>query len=243
MTGLPTVNGYSGYFPAHYEPLRLALEEWDESVLDYLAAGGPLVVAVERGWPYARERLEWLRSLTTSAPQRPTALEVAANDEHVWFLVRGSQDWPTPACGERELPMAAARDWRGRVDLSAVTDKRDDTFWSTGESQRAGDALIVDLGAVARVCSVRLTLGSHTGSYPRALSVATSTDGDRWERISDGKLGGAAVRAAVDRPRRATIELPLLNHRARFVRLQLISNHPRIAWLATEIAVTASPPG
>lgn len=242
LTGVPTVNGYSGYFPPHYETLRLALDEWDESALDYLAAAGPLIVAVERRWPYARERLEWLRSLNVEARHRPTAVEVAANDEHVWFLVRGRRDPLTVACGDRQLPIATARDWRGRVDLAVVKDERDDTFWSSGDSQRAGDALVVDLGSVARACSVRLTLGSHTGSYPRALNVATSSDGDRWDNVSDGKLGGAAVRAAIDRPRHAMIELPLLDHAARFIRLQLIANQPRIAWLVTEIAVTASPP-
>jgi hypothetical protein len=241
LTGVPTVNGYSGYFPPHYETLRLALDEWDESALDYLAGGGPLVVAVERGWPYARERLEWLRSLKAEAPQRPTAAEVAASDEHVWFLVRGSGLPPKLACGTRELPILSARDWRGQVDLAPLRDQRDDTFWSSGGSQRAGDALVVDLGSVARACSVRLTLGSHSGSYPRALSVATSTDGDRWDNISDGRLGGAAVRAAIDRPRQAMIELPLHDHAARFIRLQMTANQPRIAWLLTEIAVTASP--
>jgi hypothetical protein len=239
LTGLPTVNGYSGYFPPHYEALRLALEERDESALDYLAARGPLIVVVERGWPYARERLGWLRSLAVTAPGRPTAAELAADGEHVWFLVRAGAS-AAPACDGARIPLAAATDWRGAVDLSVVGDGRDDTFWTSGSSQRVGDALILDLGVAARACSVRLTLGSHTGSYPRALSVATSIDGDRWDSVTDAKLGGAAVRAAIEQPRNAVIEIPLLNHRARYIRLQLIANQPEVGWLATEIAVTGS---
>lgn len=241
LTGIPTVNGYSGYFPPHYEPLRFALEERDETALDFLAGRGPLLVVVQRDWPYARERIDWLRSLSSQGEEpHPGTREVAVDDGHAWFLVNTTPGNDPAACGDARLPIASARDWRGAVNLASLTDSDDATFWSTGESQRAGDALIVDLGAVARPCSVRLTLGSHRGSYPRALSVATSIDGEQWDGVFNGKLGGAAVAAALARPRDTRLELPLLNRPSRYIRLQAIASHPQVGWLVTELAVTAS---
>jgi F5/8 type C domain-containing protein len=242
LTGIPTVNGYSGYFPPHYEPLRLALDERDETALDVLAARGPLLVVVDRAEPYARERIDWLRSLRSGEAPRPAAREVASDDQRAWFLVHGTSAVDPVACGDERLAMASARDWRGPVSLATVTDGNDATFWSTGESQRAGDALVIDLGAALRPCSVRVTLGSHRSSYPRALSVATSVDAERWEPVFDGKLGGAAVAAALARPLDTRLELPLPNRPTRYIRLETMANQPNVAWLVTELAVTASKP-
>jgi hypothetical protein len=259
LTNIPTVNGYSGYFPPHYEPLRLALEERDESALAVLAARGPLLVVVERAWPYARERLAWLRSLQHNdvAPpdstagaipmtereglsRLPSAREVASNEAYVWFVVNQPVAPNQIACGAGLLPIVAARDWRREVDLGPITDHNAATFWSSGTSQRTGDALRLDLGHVVRPCSIRLSLGYHGGSYPRALQVTTSIDNDRWETTFDGKAGGMAVAAHLERPRDPVLEFDLQRKPARYVRLQVAMDQPDIAWLITEIAVTAS---
>jgi len=255
LTNIPTVNGYSGYFPPHYEPLRLALEERDESALAVLAARGPLLVVVERAWPYARERLAWLRSLQpkdvapadTAAAAIPTAgsvgltaNEIASNGAYVWFVVNLPFTPNHIACGSELLPVVAARDWRREIDIGPITDRNHATFWSSGKSQRAGDALWLDLGHVVRPCSIRLSLGYHGGSYPRALQVATSIDRDRWETTFEGKAGGMAVAAHLERPRDPVLEFDLQRKPARYVRLQLGMDQPDIAWLITEIAVTAS---
>jgi len=255
LTNIPTVNGYSGYFPPHYEPLRLALEERDESALAVLAARGPVLVVVERAWPYTRERLAWLRSLQhkdVDPPDTPTAAiptagsvglavnEIASNEAHVWFVVNQPFTPNHIACSSELLPVVAAHDWRREVDLVPITDRNPATFWSSGKSQRTGDALWLDLGHVVRPCSIRLSLGYHGGSYPRALQITTSIDRDRWETTFDGKAGGVAVAAHLERPRDPVLEFDLQRKPARYVRLQLAMDQPDIAWLITEIAVTGS---
>jgi hypothetical protein len=170
----------------------------------------------------------------------PSAREVASNEAYVWFVVNQPVA-PTPiACGAGLLPVVAARDWRREVDLGPITDHNAATFWSSGASQRTGDALRLDLGRVVRPCSIRLSLGYHGGSYPRALQVATSVDGDRWETTFDGKAGGMAVAAHLERPRDPVLEFDLQRKPARYIRLQIGMDQPDIAWLITEIAVTAS---
>jgi hypothetical protein len=231
LSGLPTANGYSGYFPAHYEALHLALEERDETALDTLAAAGPLLVVVERAWPYSNERLVWLRG-------NARARQVAENADDVWFRVVAPPR-ATTGCGSSTLPIAALADTWGPADLPPVTDSNDETFWSTGESQQVGDLLILDLGRVAQPCSVRLSLGSHVRSFPRMLSVSTSADGSSWQTSFIGKLGGEAVASALEHPRAAVLELPVTGQPARFIRLRVEAEQPEIAWIVTELAVTS----
>ncbi|HEV3057856.1 MAG TPA: discoidin domain-containing protein [Vicinamibacterales bacterium] len=231
LSGLPTANGYSGYFPAHYEALRLALDERDETALDVLAAPGPLLVMVERAWPYSNERLAWLRG-------NPRARQVAENADAVWFQVVARPRAAT-SCGSSTLPIAALADTWGPADLPPVTDGNDDTFWSTGESQQVGDMLTLDLGRVAQPCSVRLSLGSHVGSFPRMLNVSTSADGSSWQTSFMGKLGGEVVASALVHPRAVAVELPLAGQPARFIRLRVEAEQPEIAWIVTELAVTS----
>jgi hypothetical protein len=232
LTGRPTANGYSGYFPQHYEALTLALDELDDAALDFLSSAGPLLVAVDRTWPYARQRVEWLRA-------KARAREVAEDRDNAWFIVDTAPPTPPLHCGSATAPIVGLRDWWGRAPLAPVTDGDNDTFWaSSGDSQQVGDFLELDLGRNVGVCSVRVSLGSHAGSYPRSLSVSISPDGANWQTSFSGRLAGAAIAAAVERPRAAVLELPLGDGAARFVRLQIDANHPKTAWLVTEVAVT-----
>ena len=232
LTGRPTANGYSGYFPQHYEALTLAFDELDDSALDFLSSTGPLLVAVDSTWPYARQRVEWLRAKTR-------ARQVADDKENVWFIVGTAPPTPPVRCGSATAPIVGLRDWWGRAPLEPVTDGDDDTFWvSSGDSQQIGDFLQLDLGRSVSVCSVRISLGSHAGSYPRSLSVSTSSDGVTWQTSFSGRLAGAAIAAAVEHPRAAVLELPLGDGSARFVRMRIEAGHSKAVWLVTEVAVT-----
>jgi hypothetical protein len=51
-------------------------------------------------------------------------------------------------------------------------------------------------------------------------------------------MAGAAISAAVDQPRSATMELPLGDQAARFVRLRIEADQPKAPWLVTEVAIT-----
>jgi hypothetical protein len=232
LTGRPTANGYSGYFPEHYEALTLALDELDDAAIDFLSGRGPLLVVIDRTWPYARQRVDWLT-------KHPRARNVGETADTAWFMVDRAPAPPALKCGSAILPIVSVRDWWGRAPLEPITDGDDDTFWLTGDSQQTGDFLELDLGRVANICSVRLSVGSHAGSYPRSLSVSTSQDAATWRTSFSGRLAGAAIGAAVDQPRAAAIELPLGAQPARFIRLRIEADQPKTPWLVTEAAITA----
>ena len=231
LTARPTANGYSGYFPEHYEALMLALDELDDSALDYLSSRGPLLVVIDRTWQYATQRVAWLKG-------QARARMVAETADTAWFVVDTAPAQPAVRCGSATIPIASVRDWWGRAPLGPITDANDDTFWVSGNAQQTGDFLELDLGRVADACSVRVSVGSHAGSYPRSLSVSTSQDAVTWTTSFSGRLAGAAIRAAVDQPKAATVELPLGNQATRFVRLRIEAEQPKAPWLVTEMAVT-----
>jgi hypothetical protein len=229
---MPTLNGYSGNEPTHYDAVRAGLEDHDDSVLDALTARGPIAVAVRRAAAGAVARLQWLRL-------HPRATALSEDTDASWFIFRAVPPPPKAGCGESLLPLASARDRRGPLDLRALTDGDSMTFWMTPEHQQAGDTIEIDLGGVSTACSIRISLGTSTAFYPRRLTVATSSDGESWSTAFIGSMGGAAVLAALERPHDARLEIPLPESPARFIRLRLEEGHPRMPWIVTEVAVTA----
>lgn len=85
--------------------------------------------------------------------------------------------------------LLAARNWTisafpERTDPRAVLDGQPNTRWTTGEPQRPGAWLRVDLGSPVRITGLTLHLGPFRTDYPRGLAVEISPDGIRWERVS-----------------------------------------------------------
>jgi glucosylceramidase len=71
------------------------------------------------------------------------------------------------------------------------------TRWSTGRTQRPGDALTVDLGEPVAVRSVVLDAGG--GDWPRDYEVQVSGDGTTWsEPLASGSGAGAVTAVALD---------------------------------------------
>jgi hypothetical protein len=223
--GLPTANGNSGYQPPHYEALRLATQERDETVLSALAERGPLLVTVDDAAPDAAAHVEWLRTLHEASQLH--------EDEHgSWFLVRSRQP-RLVTCEAPALPIAAIRDHRGR----SIT-----LPWISSAAQRKGDALIVDLGRTARPCAVRFSLGRHAGLFPRLLRIAASIDGAQWTTLVTEKTGGRTVLAAIARPRDPQLTIALAGEPARFLSLQLDVDQPNAGWAVATLSVNGSLP-
>jgi hypothetical protein len=233
LAHLPTINGYSGYEPAHYDALRRALEELDDSVLEALASRGPVLVVVNRHADGTGRQLEWLSGnhLTRA---------VSGDADQSWFVVAATSVAPA-RCGTSFLPIVSARDVSGPLDLGRLTDQDEATFWITSGPQQAGDTLLLDLGQMRQLCSIQLSLGTHVGLFPRRLSVATSEDLQSWRTSFLGSTAGMAVLAAVAHPLAARFEIGLPRAAARFIRLRLEASHPKIPWIVTELAVTAAP--
>ncbi len=223
--GLPTANGNSGYQPPHYEALRLATQERDETVLSALAERGPLLVTVDDAAPDAAAQVEWLRTLHEAS-------QLHEDEQGSWFLVRSRQP-RLVTCEAPALPIAAIRDHRGR----SIT-----LPWISSAAQRKGDALIVDLGRTARPCAVRFSLGRHAGLFPRLLRIAASIDGAQWTTLVTEKTGGRTVLAAIARPRDPQLTIALAGEPARFLSLQLDVDQPNAGWAVATLSVNGSLP-
>ncbi|HEX7140163.1 MAG TPA: discoidin domain-containing protein, partial [Vicinamibacterales bacterium] len=213
----------------------LALEKRDETVFDALAERGPLMVAVDRTAPGWADTAAWLqRSVAASDVQR--------DEGFAFFLVRGHPRG-APGCTEHTLPIVAARDLTGPLDIRPFTDGDAATSWTAGESQHAGDLLTLDLGRIVSPCGVRMALGKRPERYPNALSMATSEDANSWQVQFNQKLGGETIRAALANPLNVTLDLPLSGEPARYVRLRIEADQPKASWTVTEVAVVGREAG
>jgi hypothetical protein len=233
LTHLPTINGYSGYYPTHYDALRRGLEERDDSMLEALASRGPILVVVDRRTSGSEGRLEWLGT-------GHLAKAIAADADRTFFEV-GVKPVAPARCGASVVPIAGVQDSTGPVDLGKLTDHDESTYWISSGPQQAGDLLLLDLGQVRRPCSIQLSLGIYVSLFPRLLSVATSEDLQSWRTSFLGSTGGKAALAAAAHPLTTPIEIELPRAEARFIRLRLEAGHPTIPWIVTELAVTAAP--
>jgi hypothetical protein len=227
------VNGYNGYEPPYYQVLRRALDERDPTVLDALAAFGPLLIAadnrVDRDQPWA--------SFLSSHPDAQRVSDVG--NRTLFRLPLKPRPLQIP-CESRPLAIAAVFDEEGQLDLAPLTDQDPTTQWMTAHPQRAGDALTVDLGRVEPVCGIRLSMGSAAVLYPGTLRVATSLDNVTWKTRFERETGGSALRAALRDPVHPSLVVPLSVKEARFIRLQIVRSQPEYPWAVANIIVDGS---
>jgi len=224
---LPTINGYSGYAPPHYDALRLALANRDETALDSLALSGPLLVAADKSkdgdWP------GFVRGHRRATP---------LGEDGRWVFFSLPRSAPAQAlCDTGSLPIAAASDSRGAIPIATITDGSKFTWWTLGRPQQVGDQLVLDLGQAASPCAVVMLQDGFQPFYPRALSVATSVDGTAWTTAFSGKTGGLAIRGALASPVHPQLAIALPESPARFIRLQVEQALAREWWVVTDIAV------
>ncbi len=225
--GRPVVNGTSGFEPTHYFTLRTALAEHDTGIFDGFPSGQRLLIVVDNQkdpqgiWP----------RLLASLHATPIA------DEGRWtFFAMDTQPEPS-VCDGRPAPIASISTNGAPVDLARLTDRDPRTWWAGPHTQRIGDELILDLGAEVRPCAVMLSMGEFRISYPRQLTVETSSTGREWTRVAARRTAGLTMRGALANPKSVPIVIPLAASAGRFVRLRIDEPHPQIAWLVTDIEV------
>jgi hypothetical protein len=227
----PTINGYSGYSPPHYDALRAALTNRDDTALDALASGGPLLLVADKDkggdWP------AFVRNYRSATP-------VGEEGHWAFFSLPRNTSAPVP-CESDALPIAAASDNRGTVALATITDANKFTWWTSEHPQQVGDRLMLDLGRAAMPCAVVLWQDGFAPFYPHALSVATSLDGTAWTTAFSGKTGGLAIRGALASPVRPQLAIPLPASAARFISLRVEQAREKDPWVVTDIAVRGRP--
>ena len=225
--GHPVMNGGSGFEATHYFTLKTALAEHDTGIFDGFPPEKRLLIVVdnqkdpEHLWP----RL--LASLHTA----PIA------EEGRWtFFAMDTPPGPG-ACDGRAAPIANIATNDPPVDLARLTDHNPKTWWAGSHYQRVGDELILDLGMQVRPCAVVLSMGEFRISYPRQLTVETSSTGQEWTRVAIKRTAGLTMLGALANPRTVSIVIPLAVSAGRFVRLRVDEAHPKIAWLVTDVEV------
>jgi hypothetical protein len=231
--GRPVVNGNSGYDPPEYWALRVASLEHDWSALRAYSSAGPLLIAVERARDKSGRVAGEVRAL-------PDARYVSADAGWTYFELARSAE-PRP-CQADQIPVVAARDKDGPVDVKMLTDTDPMTRWLTRDGQAAGEMLELDLGRVERPCDIRLSLGLIAHVYPRALNVAASVDRVRWEEIFSGRTAAATIRGAVAQPRDIWVDVvPTRLAPARYLRLRLEESQPHMPWVVAAVVVKGTP--
>ena len=225
----PTVNGYSGYSPPHYDALRAAMASRDDTALDTIAADGPLLIVAD-----TEKDGDWAGFVRGHQGATP----IGEEGRWAFFSLPRSAPAQTP-CEGAALPIAATSDNHGAIPVSAITDSDKLTWWSPDHAQRVGDRLVLDLGRTATPCAVVLFQDGFPALYPRALSVALSLDAATWTTVFSGRTGGLAVRGALVSPRHAPLNITLPPSPARFIRLQ-VEQAFKDRWVVTDVTVRAS---
>jgi hypothetical protein len=229
LHGMRVVNGYNGFEPIYYQTLRRALTDRDPTALDALASFGPLLIAADKD---VDANDPWPAFLSAHPAVQPW------HDDGHWTLFRlPFQSGQLPRCASNPLAVAAAFDEQGRIDPALVADQNPATRWITRRPQRADDQLLLDLGRIEPVCGIVMSLGSAAVLYPGTLAVDISIDRVAWEVAFTGKMGGAAVRAALDNPHDARIPITLGDRTARFVRLRVEHSHPFYPWAVADVVI------
>jgi hypothetical protein len=228
------VNGSSGFEPTHYFTLRTALEEHDPTALDGLPSGQRVLIVVDKQKDPERAWRGFLDSL-------PRVVPIA--DDHRWAFFAAEPPAAAPVCTGRAIPIAGISTDDVRPDAGVLTDRNPKTFWATSHAQRAGDALILDLGHQAHPCAVTVSVGEFRISYPRKLAVDTSPTGHQWTTVATERTAGLTMRGALADPKTVPIAIALAPSLGRFVRLRVDEPHPTIAWLVTDVAVTVHSEG
>jgi hypothetical protein len=224
----PTINGYSGHFPPHYDALRAALENRDDTALDSVAGNGPVLVVADK------ERSgDW----AGFARRHRGAAPLGEDGRWAFFSLIPQAAATETICEAGSLPIETASDNRGPIAIASITDANKFTWWTPGHPQQVGDRLVLDLGRAAIPCAVVLLQDGLQMFYPRALSVATSLDGSEWTTAFSGKTGGLAVRGALASPPHPQLGIALPDSPARFISLRLEQALEKDPWVATDVTV------
>jgi hypothetical protein len=196
--GHPLVNGYSGYFPPHYNILSLSLARLDSTVLFYLARRRPLVIVVNDEFDQGRSYKDMVQGL-------PGIQWYGASGAGSIFMLPAQ---PAP----REPPIGPALQ-------ASVRD--------------AGRSLLeFDLGEPRLLSAVDVRLRRRYEDFAPRLRVETSADGRTWTESWVGKTGGMAFEATLADPRAATLRIPLVGVKARYLRM-----YPASAWMKEDVTV------
>lgn len=228
----PVMNGYGGYMPAHYLPLRFALRSPQGDSAPAFAALGTPVIAVADG--RTEDGQKWMSVLT-----RLPGVEYVGSDA-------GRRIFVVPDAGQRiadlsgsRLTVSALTTNTGPTSLAPLNDGNRLTAWRSASPQRGDEVFTIDLGATRNVQGFTMSLGLFNDDFPRVLAIDTSDDGVVWTPRPSPSPVAVAIAAA----RRDPLMVPMpfaLGVPARYVRLRQLGSDPERPWSIAELAVHGS---
>jgi hypothetical protein len=224
--GRPIINGYSGFAPAHYVILEIALRDDDVGALAALGEGAPITVAIDRRFQFER----W----TSALAARHAALVAIDGDEYLYRLDAALADH-APA-GER-LPIDSVGASVAADRVPQMLDGDWWTAWSTPGPQQGTENVVVDLGRERYVAVVRMDFGPLAGDVPRSLAIDCSGSDGGWQTCWQGSAPIAALRGALQDPRVIPAIFPIDRARVRRLRLRETKPDTDRAWSIAELAV------
>ena len=225
--GLPSVNGYSGYFAPHYETVVYGLALHDPGTLDDLAGERGVFVAVPTAEVFRRDFVA----------AHPRAVRVTTCGGLEVFRVAGQSarsNVAEPLVG-RPAPIAAITAQVGEGMLANALDGDRTTRWHSGP-QDEPRWLQADLGEPREIAGVVLEGGRFSLDFPRHLTVSVSTDGASWDVVWSGPTHRRVFGATLADPRRAPLYVAFPARRARYVKLQQ-SGRDREYWSVAELVI------
>lgn len=222
--GWKTLNGYSGWRPAHYMPLTRALVERDDETLDVLRRMTPLYVDVSAdngdGW----------RGWVTTLTDRP-ALVAQSGGRAVYLFPKLDA---APRSSPRRVPFTVRSTSCDSAHAVLISDGAHDTTWQCSGVEQF---IAVELAGVRPVSGIDHALGPSAYGAPRRLRVDISFDGITWRAVWSGGLLSETVRAAIEDPARVALRLTFQPASARWVRLVRIDDEPDAPWAIAELSI------
>lgn len=227
----PLVNGYSGYFAAHYWAVEHLVLEADPAVLSLLAEYGPIEVMVD----HARDGDGRLRRMVNGYPG---AELVHWEADFSSYRVSPRPERSRELTGA-EIPVVYAASPINPESLPNMLDGDPITRWHAGRAQAPGDWLRIDLGQERTVRGVRMFIAGYSADFPRQLLVESSVDGLTWTKRWSGSGAGPALAGALLNPQWVPVDVHLPEHPARFMRFTQQGSDPAIYWSIAELKVIA----
>jgi hypothetical protein len=228
-----TVNGMSGYEPAHYSVLRSALDERRLEVIGELAAFGELAVFIRRDG-HAGDVATLLA--------RTAAKQVSETETHHVLLLPAAPPVTVDAVAARALvPAYRLASHTNPPHLALMSDGDRTSTWTTPAGQRGGEEFTADLGEVIPIVGITLAGGKSMTAFPRAIAIAVSADGLRWTPVWQGDAAAKTVAAAIADPRTVAVPFGFSQQSARYVRVTQTGQSAQ-PWAVAEFrAVRAAP--
>jgi hypothetical protein len=225
---LPVVNGYSGYEPAAYRILRLALTRQDESIWPMLASRGPLLIRVNRD---ADRGGQWIRYV-----QRTVGVAPAESSDREQFFILPRRD-ATPVAAGSLLTIRSVEAMAVPLRLRATADGAMETVWKTAAPQRGDEEVVIELDTLQIVHEVAIGVGSSPLEFPGAVLIETSTDGHEWVQRWRSGCAGIAFEAVLKDARRPVLRFQLGGVESRYIRVRQLWSDPVNRWSISSIGV------